>query len=103
MAASIKIRAKSSGGTTSVKTLINHPMETGQRKNKKGEKIPEHFIQELMAEHNGNTVMTAQWGTGVSKNPYMSFKFAGGNKGDKITISWVDNKGQSDSREVTIK
>ena len=103
MAASIKIRAKAEDGATTVKTLVNHPMETGQRKDKKGGKIPEHFIQELMAEHNGNTVITAQWGTGVSKNPYMSFKFAGGNKGDKIKISWVDNQGQSDSKEVTIK
>jgi sulfur-oxidizing protein SoxZ len=103
MAASIKIRAKASGGATTVKTLVNHPMETGLRKDKKGGMIPAHFIQELVAEHGGKTVMTAQWGTGISKNPYMSFKFAGGNKGDKIKISWVDNKGQSDSKEVTIK
>ena len=104
MASSIKIRAKASGGVTTVKTLVNHPMETGQRKDKKtGTNIPAHFIQELIAEHNGRTVITAQWSTGVSKNPYMSFKFAGGNKGDKVKISWVDNKGQSDSKEVTIK
>ncbi|MDH3714975.1 MAG: thiosulfate oxidation carrier complex protein SoxZ [Gammaproteobacteria bacterium] len=101
--ASIKIRAKAAGGSTTVKALVNHPMETGQRKDKKGGKIPAHFIQELVAEHGGKTVMTAQWGTGISKNPYVSFKFAGGNKGDKIKISWVDNKGQSDSNEVTIK
>ena len=103
MASSIKIRAKAKGGTTTVKTLMNHPMETGQRKDKQGAKIPEHFIQEVTAEHAGKLVMTAQWGTGVSKNPYLSFKFAGGNKGDKIKISWVDNQGQSDSQEATIK
>ncbi|MDH3451610.1 MAG: thiosulfate oxidation carrier complex protein SoxZ [Gammaproteobacteria bacterium] len=103
MASSIKIRASAKGGATTVKTLMNHPMETGQRKDNKGAKIPEHFIQEVTAEHNGKTVMAAQWGTGISKNPYLSFKFAGGNKGDKIKISWVDNQGQSDSQEATIK
>lgn len=103
MATSIKIRAKADGGMTTVKTLVNHPMETGQRKDGDGQKIPEHFIQELVAEHGGRVVMTAQWGTGISKNPYLSFRFAGGNKGDKVKISWVDNQGQSDSREATIK
>ena len=103
MASSIKIRAKAKGGVTTVKSLMSHPMETGQRKDKKGGKIPEHFIQEVVAEHGGKTVMMAHWGTGVSKNPYLSFKFAGGAKGDKIKISWVDNKGQSDSKEATIK
>ena len=104
MAASIKIRAKAKGGVTTVKSLMNHPMETGLRKDKKtGNKIPAHFIQELVAEHNGKTVMTAYWGTAISKNPYLSFRFAGGNKGDKIKISWMDNQGQSDSQEATIK
>ena len=56
MASSIKIRAKAKGGVTTVKSLMNHPMETGQRKDKKGGKIPEHFIQEVVAEHGGKTV-----------------------------------------------
>ena len=101
--ATIKIRAKAKGGVTTVKSLMNHPMETGQRKDKKGEKIPAHFIQEVIAEHDGKTVMTAHWGPAVSKNPYISFKFAGGAKGDKLKISWVDNTGKSDSVEAAIK
>ena len=101
--ATIKIRAKAKGGVTTVKSLMNHPMETGQRKDKKGGKIPAHFIQEVVAEHGGKTVMTAHWGPAVSKNPYISFKFAGGAKGDKLKISWVDNMGKSDSVEATIK
>ena len=101
--ATIKVRAKSKGGVTTVKSLMNHPMETGQRKDKKGNKIPAHFIQEVVAEHGGKTVMTAHWGPAVSKNPYISFKFAGGAKGDKLKVSWVDNKGESDSVEATIK
>ncbi len=102
--ASIKIRAKASGGVTTVKTLMSHPMETGTRKDSKtGKKIPAHYITEVTAEHNGNRVMTANWAGGISKNPYMSFKFKGGAAGDKVRISWVDNMGKSDSLEADIK
>ncbi len=102
--ASIKIRAKLDGDTTTVKALISHPMETGQRKNKKtGKKIPAHFIQEVTCEHKGNVVMTALWGPAISKNPYLSFKFKGAAKGDTLKLSWVDNKGKSDSTETQVR
>lgn len=102
--ASIKIRAKAKNGVTTVKTLMSHPMESGLRKDSKtGKKIPEHTITEVTAEHNGSLVMTANWSGGISKNPYLSFKFKGGAAGDKIKISWVDNKGEGDSLEAAIK
>jgi sulfur-oxidizing protein SoxZ len=101
---SIKIKAKHKGGTTEVKALIKHEMETGLRKDKKtGEKIPAHYIKEVKCEHNGNLIFTANWGVAVSKNPYLSFKFNGGSAGDTINISWMDNKGDSDSRSAKIK
>ncbi len=104
MAKSIKIRAKVKGDTTVVKALISHAMETGLRKNKKtGKKIPAHFIQEVTSSHNGNIVLTADWGTAISKNPYLSFKFKGAKSGDTLKMSWVDNKGESDSVEAKIK
>lgn len=104
MANSIKIRAKEKGGETTVKALISHPMETGARKDSKtGEKIPAHFIEEVVCTHNGATVMTAQWSGGVSKNPYISFKFTGAAKGDELTLSWTDNKGEGDSKTAQIK
>ena len=100
----IKIRAKAKDGVTTVKTLMSHPMETGLRKDSKtGEKIPAHHITEVTAQHNGNVVMTANWGGAISKNPYLSFKFNGGASGDSIKIDWVDNKGGSDSAEAKIK
>ena len=102
--ASIKIRAKSKGGVTTVKTLMSHPMETGLRKDSKtGEKIPANHITEVTAEHNGNVVMTANWGGAISKNPYLSFKLKGAAAGDKIKITWVDNMGKGDSAEAAIK
>jgi sulfur-oxidizing protein SoxZ len=100
---SIKIRAKLDGDVTQVKALIKHPMHTGLAKDKKtGKKIPAKFIQEVTCEHNGNVVMTALWGPAVSKNPYLSFKFTGASKGDTLKLSWVDNKGESDSTETQV-
>ena len=103
MAKSIKLRAKESKGVVTVKALMNHPMETGLRKDKKtGKPIPAHFIQEVTCEHNGKNVLTALWGAAISKNPYLSFKFAGAKAGDTIKLSWVDNKGDSDSAETQV-
>ena len=101
--ASIKMRAKISDGVTTIKALISHPMDTGLVKDKKtGKVIPAHFIQEVVCEHGGNAVMTAEWGPAVSKNPYLSFRFTGSKAGDTVKLSWVDNQGNSDSAEATI-
>ena len=101
--ASIKMRAKIKDGVTTVKVLISHPMDTGLQKDKKtGEKIPAHFIQEVVCKHKDNTVMTANWGAAISKNPYLSFNFKGAAAGDSISLSWVDNKGEKDSADIAI-
>ncbi|MBZ0070692.1 MAG: thiosulfate oxidation carrier complex protein SoxZ [Thiohalobacteraceae bacterium] len=103
MANTIKVRAKLAGDVTTVKALVSHPMDTGLVKDKKtGKAIPAHFIQEVVCEHNGNTVLTALWGVAISKNPYLSFRFKGAKTGDKLTLRWVDNTGESDSQETVI-
>ncbi len=103
MANTIKARAKLKGDVTEVKALMSHPMETGLRKDKKtGEVIPAHFIQEVVCKWKDQTVMTALWSGGVSKNPYIAFKFTGAAKGDTIELSWTDNKGESDSATAEI-
>ena len=74
MAKSIKLRAKAKDGVATVKCLISHPMETGLRKDKKsGKMIPAEFIQEVTCEHGGKTVLGAEWGSAISKNPFQSF------------------------------
>jgi sulfur-oxidizing protein SoxZ len=102
MADPMKIRATMAGDKVEVKILMAHEMETGQRKDAKGEVVPAHFIQNVTATCNGKTVLSAQWGTAVSKNPFLSFRFAGGKPGDKIVITWVDNKGDKRTDEATI-
>jgi sulfur-oxidizing protein SoxZ len=99
----IKIRAKATGGVTTVKALMSHEMETGLRKDKDtGEAIPAHFIQEVTAKWKDQTVMTALWSGGISKNPYLSFKFNGGEPGESVEITWVDNKGATETGTAEI-
>jgi sulfur-oxidizing protein SoxZ len=98
----MKIRAVVAGDTTEIKVLMNHEMETGQRKDAKGETIPAWFIQNVLVIWNGKTVLSAQWGTAIAKNPFLSFKFKGGAKGDKIAIRWVDSRGDTRSDEAVI-
>ena len=104
MADEMKIRAKLSGSTTTVKAIMYHTMESGSRKDKEtGELIPAHFIKEVKAELNGEMIISAEWGTGISKNPYWSFEFEGGKAGDTVKISWTDNLGETGEGEAQIK
>ena len=98
----MKIRAAVAGDTTEIKVLMNHEMETGQRKDAKGETIPAWFIQSVNVTWNGKSVLSAQWGPAVAKNPFVSFKFKGGAKGDKVSITWVDNRGDARADEAVI-
>ena len=100
---SIKMRAKVKGDSVEVKALISHPMETGLRKDKKtGKAIPAHFIETVEVKKGDATIMTSYWSGGVSKNPYLSFKYNGA-KGDVLTLTWTDNMGKSDSGSTTVK
>ena len=99
---SIRIKAKERKGEVDVKCLMKHDMETGLRKDKSGKKIPEHWIQDVTAESNGKVVFSCAFNTSISKDPYLSFAFAG-KKGDSLMISWKDNTGATDSAETKIK
>jgi sulfur-oxidizing protein SoxZ len=98
----MKIRATTKDGVTEVKVLMNHEMETGQRKDSSGAVVPAWFINEVVCKLNGKTVMTSQWGPSVSKNPYLAFKIKGGQAGDKVTVSWTDSKGDTRSDEAVV-
>jgi len=102
MADPMRIRAQSAGGKTTVRVLMSHEMETGQRKDAAGKTIPAWFIQELTASLNGQQVFSAQFGPAVSKNPFLQFNVKGGKAGDKVSVSWVDNKGDKRTDEATV-
>jgi sulfur-oxidizing protein SoxZ len=87
---------------TDVRVLMAHEMETGQRKDSAGNLVPAWYINEVTASLNGKPVMKAYWGPAISKNPYLQFKIKGGQKGDKVTVTWVDNKGEKRTDEATV-
>ena len=100
----IKIKAKAKGDVVEVKSLMKHNMETGLRKDKKtGEPIPAHYITEVTCTHAGKEIFRCNMGPAISKNPYLAFSVAGLKAGDAIQISSVDNMGETDSGEATIK
>ena len=99
----MRIRATMQGDVVLVRVLMAHEMETGQRKDAAGNVVPAHYIQSVVATHNGRPVLQAEWGPAVSKNPYLQFQFSGGKPGDKIQIAWTDNKGEKRTDEVEIK
>ena len=93
MAGPMKMRATLAGGHTDVRVLMTHPMTTAQS----GQ--PLHFIQNITVKHNGRTVIESEISQAVSRNPVFSFRLKGGAKGDKIEVSWLDNKGETNRIE----
>jgi sulfur-oxidizing protein SoxZ len=99
----LKIRTKRQGELTLIRILIDHPMETGRRKEETTGKIaPAHFITDVKIEHNGRLIVRGELSTAVSRNPYLSVRLRGGKIGDVIRASWRDNLGGNDSAEAAI-
>ena len=102
MADPMRIRAQASGGKATVRILMAHEMESGQRKDEAGHIAPAWFIQEVTATLNGHTVLEAEWGPGVSKNPFLQFVLKGAKAGDTVGVRWKDNRGDTRSDEATV-
>jgi len=102
MSEPMRIRATLQGDVADVRILMRHPMETGQRKDAKGEIVPLHFIQSVVVAHNGKTVADVQWSQAVSRDPFLGLRVKGARAGDKITVTWTDNKGDKRTDEATV-
>ena len=104
MASSIRLKTKTRDGITTVRAIIRHPMETGFRVNpENGRLIPAHYINQVTVSHNGKIVLSCDWSRAVSKNPYLSFRFKGANIGDKLELTWIDNKNNTDTIATSIE
>lgn len=101
MADPMRIRAQVAGDKATVRVLMAHEMESGQRKDASGNLIPAWHINEVSATHNGKVVLTAEWGPAVSKNPFLQFTIKGAKVGDKVAITWKDTKGDTRTDEAT--
>ena len=98
----IKMRAQLKGDICEIKMIMSHPMETGRRKNDLDEIVPAHFIQLVTVTLNDKTVLEAQWGTGISKNPYLTFHVKDAKIGDKVGVTWHDNLGETANQEIAV-
>ena len=96
----MRVRAAESGGVVDVKILMKHDMESGLRKDASGKTVPAWFIKTLNVKAQGKDVLNAEFGTAVSKDPFLNFKYKGA-KGDKIVVSWIDSKGDTRTDETT--
>jgi sulfur-oxidizing protein SoxZ len=101
MAEPMRIRATLQGDVADVRILMMHPMETGQRKTAKGV-VPLHFIEHVLVTHNGKTVLDAHWTQAISRNPFLGVRVRGAKVGDKISVTWTDNKGEKRTDEATV-
>ncbi len=102
MSEPMKIRAALQGDAADVRILMLHPMETGQRRDAKGEIVPLHFIQSVVITHNGRTVLDAQWSQAISRNPFLGLRIKGAKLGDKISVTWVDNRGDKRTDDANV-
>jgi sulfur-oxidizing protein SoxZ len=102
MTEATRIRAQLAGDKTTVRILMTHEMESGQRKDPLGKLVPAWFIQDVTVQHEGRTVLSAQWGPAMSRNPFLQFVLKGARAGDRIRVSWVDNRGERRSDDATV-
>ena len=102
MAEPMKIRATVKGDVADVRILMMHPMETGQRKDERGNLVAAHFIQTVVVTHNGNVVFNADWSQAISRNPFLGLRVKGAKVGDNISVTWVDNRGDKRTDAVSV-
>lgn len=99
----IKIRAQQlQGDITDIRVLMQHPMETGQRRDDKGISIAPHHIQTFVVSVNGHPLVQGQLNTSIAKNPLFAFRAKGLKPGDKLAVSWTDNLGQNRRDEIAV-
>jgi sulfur-oxidizing protein SoxZ len=98
----MRIRAQASGNQATVRVLMTHEMESGQRRDAAGRLVPAWHIQDVTVSHNGKTVLSLEWGPAVSRNPFLQLTLKGAKAGDKVGISWRDSRGDSRSQDAVI-
>jgi sulfur-oxidizing protein SoxZ len=98
----MRVRAVSAGATTDVRVLLPHAMHSGVDRDAANRLVAAHFVQRILIKLNGRSLVDSEIGPGVSRNPVFTFRVAGGAKGDKVEVSWRDNKGESETVEAIV-
>ncbi|MFK7856169.1 MAG: thiosulfate oxidation carrier complex protein SoxZ [Granulosicoccus sp.] len=97
-------KSVSAGDIITIKTLVSHKMESGQRKDKEGNPIPRDIINHFEASYNGNVVFSVDIDPAVSANPYLEFS-ARIDEAGTFTMKWTDDAGEvvEFSQDVALK
>lgn len=91
----VRVPAQAKAGELiEIKTLISHEMESGQRRDSKGEIIPRKIINKFTATFNGKLVFEADWNPAISANPYQSFFYKAKESGEFV-FAWKDDDGST--------
>lgn len=98
----MRIRAQAQGGGAMVRVLMNHEMESGQRKDASGRTVPAWHITEVSATLNGKPVFAAEWGPSVARNPFLQFTLRGAKAGDRLAVTWRDSRGETRTDEAVV-
>jgi sulfur-oxidizing protein SoxZ len=90
------------GDIIEIKTMIQHPMETGYRLDSKGAAIPRDIISRFTCAYNGEEVFRAELFPAISANPFIAFSTLATESGE-LAFSWIDDNGQirSEIRQIT--
>jgi sulfur-oxidizing protein SoxZ len=91
-----------SGDIIEIKTLVNHPMESGERRRKDGSKYPRYIINKFTVSYDGEEVFRANWYPAVSKNPFLTFHVVAQRSGT-LEFVWVDDNGDVYTKKAEIK
>jgi len=91
------------GEVVQIKTIIQHEMETGYRRNDRGLAIPRHIISTFVVTYNGEEIFRTDMFPGVSANPYVAFTTIATETGE-IAFTWTDDRGETttERRQLTV-
>lgn len=98
----MRMRASVEGDGAVVRVLMTHPEDTGLMKGPDGKPVPAHFIQDVVCKLGDKQVLTAYWGTAISKNPFLEFHVKGAKSGDAVSVTWTDNTGETQTATATV-
>jgi len=99
----MRLSAISIDGTVKLRALLDHPMESGKRLDKRGKAIDASYLQQLIVKQGDKILVSSDIGANLSKNPYFSFEFEGIDIGQELTLEWTDEKGELRSATVTVE
>ena len=98
-----KPKAFKVGDIIQLDIILEHPMETGLRKDKDGKLVPIHHIKDVTVTYGGKTIVTLDMTASVSANPYISFDLKISDVEKPLHVKAVDNKGEISEKEIVLK